>query len=37
LPIWGLQFHPESCETKEGLKILNNFTSLVKTLAANKI
>jgi anthranilate synthase component 2 len=37
LPIWGLQFHPESCETKDGLKILNNFTSMVKTLAANKI
>ncbi len=37
LPIWGLQFHPESCETLEGIKILNNFTSMVKTLAANKI
>lgn len=37
LPVWALQFHPESCETREGLKILNNFTSLVKTLAANKI
>ncbi len=37
LPVWGLQFHPESCETLEGIKILNNFTSMVKTIAANKI
>jgi anthranilate synthase component 2 len=37
LPIWGVQFHPESCETLEGLKILINFTSMVKSLVANKI
>ena len=28
LPIWGIQFHPESILTKVGMDILNNFIQL---------
>ncbi len=28
LPIWGLQFHPESIATQEGMKMLENFLKL---------
>jgi anthranilate synthase/aminodeoxychorismate synthase-like glutamine amidotransferase len=28
LPIWGVQFHPESIATVEGMKILKNFLEL---------
>ncbi len=33
LPIWGLQFHPESCETKHGLRMLKNFVEMAKKIA----
>jgi len=29
-PTWGVQFHPESIMTTEGMKILKNFLSLAK-------
>jgi anthranilate synthase/aminodeoxychorismate synthase-like glutamine amidotransferase len=28
LPIWGVQFHPESIATEDGMKILRNFLAL---------
>ena len=28
LPIWGVQFHPESIATQDGMKILQNFLEL---------
>jgi len=28
LPVWGIQFHPESILTKSGMKILDNFLQL---------
>ncbi|NIA19218.1 MAG: anthranilate/aminodeoxychorismate synthase component II [Xanthomonadaceae bacterium] len=33
LPIWGIQFHPESILTKAGMKILDNFLQLTHTNA----
>lgn len=33
LPVWGLQFHPESCETEFGLELLKNFFIQVKKIA----
>ena len=28
LPIWGVQFHPESILTTEGKALLNNFLKI---------
>ena len=28
LPVWGVQFHPESLATQEGMKVLENFLKL---------
>lgn len=35
LPIWGLQFHPESCETAHGLQMIKNFIEMAKKIAQN--
>ena len=28
LPIWGVQFHPESIATENGMQMLKNFLAL---------
>lgn len=30
LPIWAVQFHPESCQTVFGLQLIQNFVNLVQ-------
>lgn len=30
LPLYGIQFHPESCQTEHGLTLIKNFLELVK-------
>jgi anthranilate synthase/aminodeoxychorismate synthase-like glutamine amidotransferase len=34
LPLWGIQFHPESCRTTYGLKMIENFVELAKPFAS---
>lgn len=29
-PHWGVQFHPESCQTESGIKIIENFLSVAR-------
>ncbi|HPW65150.1 MAG TPA: anthranilate/aminodeoxychorismate synthase component II, partial [Candidatus Omnitrophota bacterium] len=29
-PTWGVQFHPESVMTKDGMRLLKNFLDLSK-------
>ncbi|MDZ4666550.1 MAG: aminodeoxychorismate/anthranilate synthase component II [bacterium] len=35
LPVYGIQFHPESCQTPEGIKMIKNFIDLAKRIAQN--
>jgi anthranilate synthase component 2 len=28
LPVWGIQFHPESCQTENGIRIMKNYLAL---------
>ena len=35
LPIWGVQFHPESIMTQSGLQILQNFLTLANNQTTN--
>ncbi|MFH1868278.1 MAG: aminodeoxychorismate/anthranilate synthase component II [Candidatus Omnitrophota bacterium] len=37
LPVWGVQFHPESILTKEGKKILKNFMMIKRGYLIAKI
>lgn len=30
LPLYGIQFHPESCQSEAGLQIISNFVSISK-------
>ncbi len=31
-PVWGVQFHPESCMTPHGLTLIRNFLNMVNPL-----
>lgn len=37
LPIWGFQFHPESCASENGMQLVLNFITMVKSIDPNKI
>ncbi|MDZ4757627.1 MAG: aminodeoxychorismate/anthranilate synthase component II [Bacteroidota bacterium] len=32
LPVWGMQFHPESCMTKDGMQMIENWCGLSPSL-----
>ncbi len=36
LPIWAVQFHPESCQTTVGLQIIRNFIDMVQKQISSK-
>jgi anthranilate synthase/aminodeoxychorismate synthase-like glutamine amidotransferase len=29
LPLWGIQFHPESCMTPDGIRMISNFIEML--------
>jgi anthranilate/para-aminobenzoate synthase component II len=31
LPLFGIQFHPESCQTEYGINIIKNFIAIANT------
>jgi len=35
LPIYGIQFHPESCQTEYGITIIKNFVAIASDLCKN--
>ena len=35
LPIYGIQFHPESCQTEYGIDIIKNFMKIASDLSIN--
>jgi len=35
LPIFGIQFHPESCQTEYGIDIIKNFIEIASDLSKN--
>jgi anthranilate synthase component 2 len=36
LPVWGVQFHPESILTTEGMHLLKNFLEMTRSLQTEK-
>ncbi len=34
LPLYGIQFHPESCMTTHGLTLIGNFLNIAKTIVS---